>query len=279
MRIALNGATTMRADLVTDIQAARQAGFDLIEIWAAKLWDFLAHRSVSDLKHLFSEHGVSPYSINSLENITFRSADDERDLIEKFEHLCRIARELECPYIVAVPSPCPPDVSHEEVTEESVRVLTLLAEYAVPYGVQLAFEFLGFTSCSVRTLDHSWEIIQRVNQPSVGLVIDTFHFYVGGSTLESLRIIPPDRIFIVHINDAEDRPRSELHDHHRLLPSRGSIPLREIISALRSCGYDRVVSVEIFRPEYWAWDPIVLAEQSRRAVEEVLSQAGYSLGK
>ena len=37
MKIALNGATTMRADLSTDILAASAAGYDLLEIWSAKL--------------------------------------------------------------------------------------------------------------------------------------------------------------------------------------------------------------------------------------------------
>ncbi|HXF06878.1 MAG TPA: sugar phosphate isomerase/epimerase [Blastocatellia bacterium] len=270
MRIALNGATTMRADLATDIQVAHEAGFDLIEIWAGKLWDYLASHSLSELKQLFSEHGVAAYSINSLENITFRSVDDEGDLLDRFRQLCRIAHELECPYIVAVPSPRPSDVTDETITEESARVLARLDECAAPYGVQVAFEFLGFAGCSVRTLAHSWEIVKRVNRPTVGLVIDTFHFYVGGSSLASLQMLTPDRIFIVHINDAEDRPRAELEDQHRLLPGRGILPLREIIAGLRSIGYDGVISVEIFRPEYWAWDPIRLATEARLAAESIL---------
>ena len=46
MKIALNGATTMHADLETDIKAASEAGFELIEIWAAKLREFLKTNTV-----------------------------------------------------------------------------------------------------------------------------------------------------------------------------------------------------------------------------------------
>lgn len=271
MRIALNGATTMSADLATDIRVAQEAGFDAIEIWAAKLGDYLARHSLNELKQLFREHGMAASSINSVENITFRTATDESGLVEQFLHLCHLARELECPFIVVVPSPRPPDVTDEMITAESVRVLRRLGEGATPFGVKVAFEFLGFPGCSVRTLAHSWEILQRVNHPAVGLVIDTFHFYLGGSSLASLRMVPPDRIFLVHINDAEERPRAELQDGHRLLPGRGILPLGEIISGLRSIGYDGVISVEIFRPEYWAWDPLHLATQARAAVESLLA--------
>ena len=65
MKLALNGATTMRADLLTDIKAAQAAGFDCLEIWASKLRDFLRHNSAEDLKQHFLGHNIQPLSINS----------------------------------------------------------------------------------------------------------------------------------------------------------------------------------------------------------------------
>lgn len=40
MKLSFNGATTMKADLATDVKAAAAAGFDYLEIWAAKLREF-----------------------------------------------------------------------------------------------------------------------------------------------------------------------------------------------------------------------------------------------
>ncbi|MFZ0751781.1 MAG: hypothetical protein WAM70_20645, partial [Pyrinomonadaceae bacterium] len=74
MKLSLNGATTMKADLATDIRAAAAAGFEYHEIWAAKLRKFLEQNSAKDLKALFDESGVKPLSINSIEHITFRDA-------------------------------------------------------------------------------------------------------------------------------------------------------------------------------------------------------------
>jgi 2-keto-myo-inositol isomerase len=61
-----------------------------------------------------------------------------------------------------------------------------------------------------------------------------------------------------------------LEDRHRLLPGLGILPLEEIIGALRHIGYDRVTSVEIFRPEYWERDTVELACDARAAVARVL---------
>ena len=67
MKLALNGATTMRADLETDIKAAGNAGFELIEIWASKLREYLKSHTVADLKTLLDKNNLEPYSINSIE--------------------------------------------------------------------------------------------------------------------------------------------------------------------------------------------------------------------
>ena len=91
MKLALNGATTMRADLATDLQAAKDAGFDYLEIWAAKLRAFLKERSMSELRDLFSESGLSPLSINSIEHITFRDAQAYESIKRECEELSSIA--------------------------------------------------------------------------------------------------------------------------------------------------------------------------------------------
>lgn len=270
MKLALNGATTMKADLETDVRAAAQAGFDCLEIWAEKLREFLASKSTAQLRELFAEHGLKPYSINSIEHITFRDEASHGRLLRECQELCVVAQIVDCPYIVVVPSPLPEGKTESDVIEESARVLDELGRMAEGFNVSLAFEFLGQPRCSVQTLELAEEIVKETARQNVGLVIDSFHFYAGGSTLESIERLDADRLFIFHINDVEDRPREELHDGHRLLPGLGILPLKEIIGALRHIGYDRVTSVEIFRPEYWERDPFELAREAYRAASAVI---------
>jgi 2-keto-myo-inositol isomerase len=263
MKLLFTGATTRHAPLETDIAAAAAAGFGLLEIWAAKLRTFLQTLTTGELRRIFTAHGVRPYSINSIEHITFRDTDAYAKIKEECEYLSRIAAELECPYVVVVPGRLPMDpVHHEEIVEHSVTVLRELAAIAEPHGVSLAFEFLGQTDCSVQTLVLANEIVTRVDRPDVGMVLDSFHFYAGGSTLESIDAIDPAKLFVLHINDAEDRPREELNDSHRLFPGLGILSLKEIVAGLKGVGFDGVVSVEIFRPEYWERDPFEVAQSA-----------------
>jgi len=270
MKIALNGATTMHADLITDIKAASAAGFDLLEIWSAKLYEFLKTYTPAELKILLAEHNLQAYSINSIEHVTFRSSEDYAEVKAECETLAKIAGEIGCPYIVVVPGKLPDNATKDQIVEESVRVLNELADIAEPYAVSLAFEFLGQADCSVQTLDLCNEIIEKVDRASIGSVIDTFHFYAGNSTFEAIDSMKPEKLFIFHINDAEDRPKDQLTDAHRVYPGEGILPLREIKQHLDKIGYDRMVSIEIFRPEYWNEDPFEVAKKAKAATEEVL---------
>jgi 2-keto-myo-inositol isomerase len=274
MKLALNGATTMRADLATDLHAAKAAGFDYLEIWAAKLRAFLKERSTAELKDLFAESGLSPLSVNSIEHITFRDPAAYESIKRECEELSSIAAAVGCPCIVVVPGPLPGrGASRENVIAESVRVLTELCDIASQHNVSLAFEFLGQTDCSVPTLDLASEIVREVNRKDVRLVIDSFHFYAGNSTFEMIEALDPNLIQIFHINDAEDLPREQLEDRHRLLPGLGILPLRKMLAAFRKIGYDKVASVEIFRPEYWERDPFALARDAHTAAERIIAEA------
>lgn len=262
----------MKADLATDVRAAAAAGFDYVEIWAAKLREFLKTRSASDLKKLFAESGVKPLSINSIDHVTLRDAPDYAKIRTECEELAAIAEAIGCSYIVVVPGKFPPGgLSSYEVIEKSVSVLRELASIAERHSVALAFEFLGQKDCSVQTLELADEIVEKVNRRNIGLVLDSFHFFTGGSTIKMIDELDAKRLFIFHINDAENLPQDQLTDAHRLLPGQGILPLKEIIGAFRRIGYDGVASVEIFRPEYWERDPFELAREAKAAVEKVLA--------
>jgi 2-keto-myo-inositol isomerase len=274
MKLALNGATTMRADLATDLHAAKAAGFDYLEIWAAKLRHFLKKRSTTELSDLFDGLGLEPLSINSIEHITFRDERAYESIKKECEELSSIAAAVGCPCIVVVPGRLPEGgASRENVVAESIKVLHELCDISSAHDVSLAFEFLGQTDCSVPTLDLAAEIVREVDRKDLGLVIDSFHFYAGNSTLEMIEDLDPQLIQIFHINDAEDRPRDQLEDRHRLLPGLGILPLQQMISSFRKIGYDKVASVEIFRPEYWERDPFTLARDAHAATKRVLAEA------
>jgi len=79
---------------------------------------------------MFHENSIEPYSINSIEHITFRDDEGRRRLRSECEEICRIAAEINCPYVVVVPGRLPPDTSRDDVINESVKTLNEVATIA-----------------------------------------------------------------------------------------------------------------------------------------------------
>lgn len=274
MRLGLNGATTLTATLATDIAVAGAAGYDFIEVWASKLIGYLEGGGLRGLRRDLKRAGVQAATFNSIEHVTFNDPSGRVRMREDFARLCSVARALGGGTVLVVPSPRPGRVTAAAIEQESVRILRELSDVASPHGVRLAFEFLGFADCTVNTLSQCAEIVAKANRENVGLVLDTFHFHAGGSTIASIRDLDASRIFMVHVNDVEPGPRRKMHDALRLFPGLGVIPLQGILTALKRIGYTGDYSVEIFRPEYWRRQPRAVAVAARKAACAILREAG-----
>jgi len=271
MKLAFHGATTMTSDLETDIAVTALAGFKALELWAKKLDRYLASHALTDLNALFVDHEVLPLALNSIEFIAFRG-DEYAQIQRRLHELGKIAQAIGCPTVIVVPSPTPDrDLPWADTLTEYVRVLRELSDIARLYGIKLSLEFLGFGWCSVRTPRAAFEIIQKVDRDNIGMTIDTAHFYSGGGLMSELDQLDPTRIFAFHLDDLEDTPKEAIRDFTRLLPGLGVIPLDEICARLQHIGYNGPCSIELFRPEYWNWDPQDLAIKARQAALEVLS--------
>ena len=271
MKLAFHGATSMMSDLETDVVITAHAGFKALELWAAKVDCYLAVHSLADLYTLFEHHNITPLAINSIEFIAFRGSEFAQ--VEKRLHeLGKIAQAIGCLTVVVVPSPLPDrNISWAEVTTEYVKVLRNLSDIACQYSIKLSFEFLGFGWCSVRTPRSAFEIIQKVDRDNVGLTIDAAHFYGGGGLMNELDQLDPARIFAFHLDDLEDTPKEAITDSKRLLPGLGVVPLNDICTRMKHIGYNGSCAVELFRPEYWNWDPQELADKAYEAAFKVLS--------
>lgn len=270
MQLAFHGATSMQADLQTDIEISAKAGFEGLEIWTNKLEAFLQSHSLADLKALFAEHGVKPLTLNSLESISFRGPAFA-SVKAHCRMLCEVAVAIGSPAIAVIPSPKPVwDISWEAVVDEHLKVLRILSDIAQPYGVKLSFEFLGHSGFTVRTPRGAMEIIQATDRDNIGMVFDIAHFTVGGAGLAEIEKLDVKRIFGFHLDDVENIPLESYTDANRMLPGLGIARTGEICSRIAALGYDGFATVELFRPEYWEWEPLELVKRSHAAALEVL---------
>lgn len=275
MKLGFNEATCMtRSTVEEDLALCEKYGYEYIELRLDMLKDYLAGNTVKDLQSFFKSSRIKPYAFNSIENINFCNTEQWNRLLDLFRFGCETSQAIENPYIIVVPTMG--EDMHKKTTEEvfadSTEVLAKLADIAKPYGVKLAFEPIGDQRWCVRSLDRALEIVQAVNRPDVGLALDSINLFLYNrlGDIDTIDKVPLDKLFVYHIDDCEDLPLGVLDHCHRLFPGDGIIPLKAISEKLHRKGYDKICSVELFRPEYWDMDPEYVIQTAAQKTKQFL---------
>ena len=138
-----------------------------------------------------------------------------------------------------------------ETDELAAAVLWRLASLAQEHGVRLAVEPLHPMIIDyLNTVADVMRLIELVDHPNVGLLLDVYHVWQEENLLDKIRQVE-DRIFCVHISDWHEPPRS-VNDH--MVPGEGIIPWKPILHAIEATGYQGYYDVEIFSEELWQGD-------------------------
>ena len=255
MKLGFNEATCMRnSTLAQDIVLAETYGYDYIELRLDMLKGWLQEHSLGELAAFFADNSLKPWGYNSLEDITFCDAVQWRAKQDELAFACKASAVVGGDCLVVVPTiKAGHSWTPRATVKDSVQRLREMADFAGERGVRLAFEPIGSSGCCVRSLDMAMEIVDTVGCENVGLVIDAFNLYLYDrwQDLSVLRQIPVEKIFVYHIDDADDLPLSMLDHCHRVLPGHGVIPLHGITRELVAMGYEGICSLELFNPGYW----------------------------
>lgn len=142
-----------------------------------------------------------------------------------------------------------------------------LGERAAIRGLRVGFEALAWGR---HIWDHrdAWAVVQAVNHPAIGLILDSFHSLARAVPIDSLRWIDPKKIFLVQIADAPLLTMDPLSwsRHFRCMPGQGDMPVADYVSTLVDIGYDGVLSLEIFNDHFRAGSASAVAIDGRRSL-------------
>jgi 4-hydroxyphenylpyruvate dioxygenase len=118
--------------------------------------------------------------------------------------------------------------------------------------------------------DHrqAWDIVKRVDHPSVGIILDSFHSLARGIPSESLRDIDPARIVFVQLADAPLLDMGHLFwsRHFRSMPGQGDLPVTDYVAELLRLGYDGPLSLEIFNDRFRSSSAPMVATDGMRSL-------------
>lgn len=274
MKLCFNEATTLEnSNLEKDLTICEQNGYDYIEIRTMdKLPEYLKTHTLDDLATYFQNHHIKPLALNALVFFNNRDEAGHAAIIQEFQEMMHICDKIGAKYVVAVPLVTTEKILKKDIKQSCIEVLQELSNIAESHGVKIALEFVGHPECTVNTFKDAYDIVQAVNRDNVGLVFDSFHFHAMGSNIENLKNADGSKIFIFHIDDTEDFQIGLLTDDDRVWPGHGAIDLEAHITTLKQIGYSDVVSVELFRPEYYQLTAEETIEKAKTTTLEVISK-------
>jgi sugar phosphate isomerase/epimerase len=277
MITCLNNATTGAEGFEAFVAAANSAGFAAIEAGLDSLQAYADAHSVAGLKRYLSDNGLKIGS-SSLP-VDWRGSEAKfRDDLEALPSKLVLARELGvnglCTWI-----PPRSDRRYGEAFAFARDRFSAIADAFAPYGLMVGLEFVGpqggFRTTPykfISTLSEVLYLVDRTGRDNVGLMLDTYHLFVGEATLAEIAAVPARRIVQFHVNDAYvGVPREELEDLKRLLPGEGAIPLVPMLRAVASTGYDWTLSIETFSTEVKAMGPVAAAQRAKADLDSLLA--------
>lgn len=258
--VVLGGSTADK------LAAVRDAGFDQIELWRQDV--DAVEGGASEARTLVGEYGVGLTDYQVLAD--FEGAPDERREAKRAEARAVLdAAVLVGAPAVLVAASTDPACVVERVDED----MRWLARQAGQRGLRIAYEAMAWSTVH-HTLQGADELVNRLGEPGLGLVVDTFHLLARGGSPRIVETVDPRRIALVQLCDL-DRPVDDLEvtvetaRHRRLLPGQGCLPLDVVTGRLHAMGYTGPVGLEVFNDDLHAEDPAVVARRSMAALRAV----------
>lgn len=256
LNIAMNQSMIMQCQTEEFIPVCAAAGINAVELRIPKLKETLYHMSQKEFAGLLKRHGVSVLSLNAIDDFSM-VPEDNLDLLKmECQSIGRMCEIVGCTLVVAPVARwfgVPP--AREEVLTVSQERLRYVAEIFEPFGVRIGFEPISFPEFTVKDLKLSQEIIDKSGAKAVGFVPDIYNLFRGGIQPEELTTLKYP-IYLMHINDAEDRPLEKLHVmYNRVFPGEGVADARIWVQALLQAGYQGYFSLELFRQDIWDMRP------------------------
>jgi sugar phosphate isomerase/epimerase len=154
--------------------------------------------------------------------------------------------------------------------------LRRLCRLAARLDLQVALEFFSFGG--IPTLGDACRLIAELDEPNLGLLVDTWQVQRGEGTLSGLAQFPDIPLMCVQLADASSSPWADIGEesrHARLMPGAGVIDLSRMLRVVRDRHAEPAIAVEVISDDLAARDPFEVARSAAASVRAVLAEAGW----
>ncbi len=267
-RLALHLWTIDTTPLKTALDAAKQGGFDAVELRRTDFKRcFDAGMSNAQVIDLIKKSGI-PVGVLGVEyGWLFATGEESKRLFGVFRESCENAKALGCKILMSAPGQISGPIP------QAIKFLKDAGDIAAEFGLKLAIEFNSqhdvLNSLAVLT-----ELIEGADKPNCGYLIDTYHFTRSGAGGRGFESVPADNIYCFQYSDVSPNPVTGVRrPTDRLAPGKGVVKWRDVLGLLAEKAYTGYLSYEAPNPELWARSPYDVAREGVELTRKLLRDA------
>ncbi len=265
-RVAMNELTTIRWSIAQDIEAYQLWNIPAIGVSWRKLLQFGVQKGV----RLLRESDLSISNVGWVGGFTGQNGFGHDEVMLEAKRAIRVAGQLRSPSVTVLTGPQNRHID-SHARRLAVSALCELADLAASYNVSIALQPMHLVYnrnwSFIHSLDDALELIEKANHPAVKLAFGTYHLGEEADICSRIYEIV-DKIAVVHLSDRYGPPQ---HENDREIPGEGRLPIREIVYALESAGYDGWYETEVWSPDLWKMDHHDLIERCLRSQATLFS--------
>jgi 2-keto-myo-inositol isomerase len=260
-----------KTGFLKEFEITAKAGYNGIEIWVRDLEKYVQEGgNLKDVKKYVDDLGLT---IENAIGFAQWAVDDENTRKTGMEQLKRemeMLKKIGCKRIAAPPAGAtsPPLLDLFEVAKRYREVM----ELGDQTGILPQLEIWG-PSANLHHISQALFVASATGHSNACILPDVYHMFRGGSPYESLKLMSGSSIEMFHFNDFVDTiPREKQKDSDRVYPGDGAAPFNQIINYLKDSGGKKVLSLELFNPEYWKKDALKVAKTGLKKMKQVVAE-------
>ncbi|HEX3442461.1 MAG TPA: sugar phosphate isomerase/epimerase [Pseudolabrys sp.] len=267
-RLALHMWTIDTTPLKTALEAAKQGGFDAVELRRTDFKRcFDEGMSNAQVLNLIRASGI-PVGVLGVEyGWLFATGEESKRLFKVFRESCENAVTLGCDTLMSAPGQV------NGTIKDAIRYLKEAGDIAAEYNLKLGIEFNSQHDV-LNSLPVLTELIEGADKPNCGYLIDAYHFTRSGAGGRGFENVPAEKIFCFQYSDVSPNPVTGVRrPTDRLAPGKGIVKWREMLSLLAEKNYTGYLSYEAPNPELWERSPYDVAREGVELTRKLIKDA------
>ncbi|MGI6634670.1 MAG: sugar phosphate isomerase/epimerase family protein [Christensenellales bacterium] len=245
------GAIGVKVGLLEGIELAARHGFQGIDInpFAAE------EVGIERVRQALQKHNLKNAGFGLPRSFESASKEEYEKGKTELKRMAEIARKLDAfgcsTYIVPFSNTMTYKTQFDFLAERLGGFSEILREF----GFRMGLEYVGARPERYRAkhgfisnIPEMLELCDAIDGGYTGLLVDVYHTYTAGHDMDIIKTLNPERITLVHVNDARlDIGIDYLPDTKRTMPGEtGVIDICRFMNNLKGIGYQGPVAAEPF---------------------------------